>query len=261
MKFAYVNGERVEPSKGAKGVCSTCGSEVIARCGEIRIHHWAHKGSRHCDAWWENEKDWHREWKNQFPFEWQEIIHSDQKGERHIADVKTEHGLVVEFQHSHIDWKEQTERERFYGNMIWVVDGTRLKRDLARFLKGKARFRQTRDQGMFEFDYSEEVFPMKWLNSTKHVIFDFNVNRSADNHQQSFNFLVCLFPKTSIRERYVAYLTKESFIMNIKSGKWFSQQKTEPAKTEQAITVNRPTPKRSSGYVLHKGRMVKRRRW
>ena len=71
---------------------------------------------------------WHRAWKNHFRPEWQEYIHHDQSGEKHIADVRTEHGQIIEFQHSHIDPQERAARERFYGNMIWVVDGMRLTR-------------------------------------------------------------------------------------------------------------------------------------
>jgi competence CoiA-like predicted nuclease len=43
MKFAQVNNKRIEAIKGAKGECLFCGSELIAKCGEVYIHHWAHK--------------------------------------------------------------------------------------------------------------------------------------------------------------------------------------------------------------------------
>ena len=70
MRFALSNNERIEPTKGAKGFCPCCGAELVAKCGEIKRHHWAHK--KKCDDhWWENETDWHRNWKNQFPKEWQ----------------------------------------------------------------------------------------------------------------------------------------------------------------------------------------------
>ena len=52
--------------------------------------HWAHRGSRFCDPWWENETEWHRSWKGQFPVNWQEVVHQAETGEKHIADVKTE---------------------------------------------------------------------------------------------------------------------------------------------------------------------------
>ena len=43
MKFAQVNNKRIEAIKGATGVCPVCGSELVAKCGEVYIHHWAHK--------------------------------------------------------------------------------------------------------------------------------------------------------------------------------------------------------------------------
>jgi hypothetical protein len=86
-----------------------------------------------CDHWWEPEKTWHRTWKNEFPTPWQEVRCIAPNGELHIADVKTEAGIVLEFQHSNISVKERASRESFYGNMVWLVDGTRLKKDLPQF--------------------------------------------------------------------------------------------------------------------------------
>ena len=37
MKFALANDERIEATKGAKDVCPSCGSELIAKYGEIVI--------------------------------------------------------------------------------------------------------------------------------------------------------------------------------------------------------------------------------
>ena len=65
MKFALHGGKRVEAEANLKGaVCQVCKAEVIAKCGDIKIHHWAHKSKRKCDHWWENETQWHRDWKN-----------------------------------------------------------------------------------------------------------------------------------------------------------------------------------------------------
>jgi len=72
--------------------------------------------------------------------------------------VRTQHGLVIEFQHSHLDPGERTERERFYRNMLWIVDGTRLQRDYPRFLKNKANLRATEYQGFFLLDFPEDCF-------------------------------------------------------------------------------------------------------
>ena len=62
-------------------------------------------------------------WKDCFPPHCQERVHVDKlTGEKHIADVKADSGLVVEVQHSPIAEDEMQSRERFYGNMIWIVD-------------------------------------------------------------------------------------------------------------------------------------------
>ena len=55
--------------------------------------------------------EWHRGWKNSFPAECQEVIRRDSTGERHIADVMTSLGLVVEFQHSRLALEERIARE------------------------------------------------------------------------------------------------------------------------------------------------------
>ena len=64
VKFAVLNGLRVAPEKGLIGVvCPICKQPVFARCGEIRLPHWAHKSVIDCDPWKESETQWHRNWK------------------------------------------------------------------------------------------------------------------------------------------------------------------------------------------------------
>jgi hypothetical protein len=108
---------------------------VIAKCGEHRVEHWAHRGARVCDPWWESETEWHRAWKNEFPVDWQEIIQTAQDGEKHVADVKTKTDMVIEFQHSFLKPEERAAREAFYKKMVWVVDGRRRKRDASQLFK------------------------------------------------------------------------------------------------------------------------------
>ncbi len=122
MNIAIINGKRTTAFSGGKAACPYCDAPVIAKCGPQRVDHWAHKGSKSCNLGKENETEWHRSWKNKFPPEFQEFIQYDSAGEKHIADVRTTHGLVIEFQHSHLDPKERDARERFYKNMVWVVE-------------------------------------------------------------------------------------------------------------------------------------------
>ena len=143
MKYALLDGVKTTAIKGLKGQCQLCEAEVVAKCGDIKVHHWAHKSKIECDKWWDSETPWHRNWKNCVPVEWQEIVHKDANGEKHIADIKTPHGLVVEFQHSHISKEERDSREYFYEHMIWIVDGTRRKTDLVRFNAGTSYFKHS----------------------------------------------------------------------------------------------------------------------
>jgi competence protein CoiA len=135
MKLALVGQERLGATPGQVGSCPSCGSPTVAKCGRLRVWHWAHHGQRHCDPWWENETEWHRTWKNCFPIHWQEIVHADNEGKRHVADVKTESGWVIEFQHSNLSEEERQSRDAFYPKIIWVVDGKRRKRDEQRLIQ------------------------------------------------------------------------------------------------------------------------------
>lgn len=218
MRFALVGDNKVEASPQLKAVCPGCSEPVIAKCGEKRIHHWAHR-SKHCDPWWEPETEWHRNWKNKFSLEWQESCLRDEKtGELHIADIRTSDNMVIEFQHSHIDPKEQRSRERFYKNMVWVVDGTRLKRDFPRFQKEKNNFTPVRD-GVFRVDFMDSYFPPTWLSSSVPVIFDFLGVGLSDNLSER-KPLYCLFPQRISWHSYIAQLPRSAFIKSIISGEW-----------------------------------------
>lgn len=225
MKFAIVDGTKTEATKGAKGICPYCGSELIAKCGDFKLNHWAHKGIINCDPWGENETEWHRAWKGNFATNWQEIILADEiTGEKHRADVCTVHGLVIEFQHSHLDPQERTKREDFYKNMIWVIDGTRLKYDYPRFLKGKNDFRLVK-KGIFRVDFPEEYFPAAWLDRTVPVIFDFQGNETISDPSDMRNGLYCLFPVRIGASAIITEIPRNTFINKVKSGEWLIRTK------------------------------------
>lgn len=129
MQYAIVDGERIEAEKGKRGFCVGCNEIVIAKCGTIKINHWAHLSlKKKCDSWWENETLWHREWKEKFPERWREITFYDEKlQEFHRADVHTEKGITIEFQNSSFSIQELQSRERFYPKLIWVINGLKFR--------------------------------------------------------------------------------------------------------------------------------------
>ena len=129
MQYAQIGTERREAFPGGRGVCPICGSATIAKCGSRVIHHWAHATRKDCDPWWENETNWHRDWKNLFPEECREISYTASDGEIHRADLVTPTGIVIEFQHSQMSDEERLSRESFYKNLVWVVDGSEFRKN------------------------------------------------------------------------------------------------------------------------------------
>lgn len=199
MRFAMLNNEKIPAAPGLKGICPGCSEPVTARCGTQRIWHWAHDRKQNCDHWWEPETEWHRNWKSLFPTEWQEYIQHDvATSEKHIADIRSVHGLVVEFQYSRLDPQEREARERFYGNMVWVADGTRRKRDYERFRNGASEFKTSNKTGIFLVPSWCKAFPVDWLKSKAPVVFDFQGNAEVNPPDGVREFLWCLLPEPLI---------------------------------------------------------------
>lgn len=210
MKFALVNGNKTEATKGANGACPSCGSELIARCGDIKINHWAHKNNRICDSWWENETEWHRLWKGYFPVEWQEVIHTDKNGEKHIADVKTEEKWVLEFQHSPIKSEERQSRNIFYSKIVWVVDGLRRERDKQQFQAVLNESISINWGNLIIHRVSflkESRLLNEWISSGVPVFFDFQESKELKHSRLWF-----LIPKLSNNIAHLLSFSGNNFI-------------------------------------------------
>lgn len=203
-----MDGVRSAPSQGLRADCPVCARTVIAKCGEQRVHHWAHLGQRTCDQWWEPETEWHRAWKRKFPGAWHEYIMHENNGEKHIADVRTPDGVVVEFQHSHLRDEERSARERFYRDMVWVVDGMRLRRDRPRFQKS-ARDLRPIGQGIYTHPFVEELLSGSWLKSAAPVFFDFGTEGASAG--DTGGPLWCLLPQSDIGAT-ILKVSREAFI-------------------------------------------------
>ena len=158
MKFAVTkDGEKVQASKGMEAVCPVCLEPVLARCGRIKIHHWAHVADLDCDQWTEPETEWHRDWKAQFDSRFVEVPMGP-----HRADLRNGKGVVIELQNSNISPAEIQEREQFYGNMVWVVNA-------ALFAD---RFFLTRQMGPNIFSFKWKNMRPSWLAARKPVYLD-----------------------------------------------------------------------------------------
>lgn len=230
MKYGLIGNKRVKATKGAKAFCPICGSELVANCGRLKVHHWAHKAVRNCDSWSENETEWHRNWKNNFPEEWQEVYHKAEDGQIHIADVKTEQEWVVEFQHSPISNMEQQERSEFYPKLIWIVDGTRRNRDLVQFNKILSKHSiRIGERPTFNLIYPKyctikcNIFA-KWSNTDSLVFLDF---KKDDTKSDFDSYLWLILPTGTYPESlYLLRKSRKIVIEYLKDGrieKWYKK--------------------------------------
>ena len=167
MKFAQLFTERIEAEpKFIGAICPICKEEVIAKCGDLNIWHWAHKSKEDCDKWSEGETEWHLNWKNEFSKEEQEVIVEENKDnwfkdyKIHRADIKTNKGLVVELQNSSISNIEIIEREVFYDKMIWLINGEKFAQNIF--------FRKTKGNDYYTFRWK---YPHKSFLSAKKRIY------------------------------------------------------------------------------------------
>lgn len=168
---------------------------MIAKCGQFVRWHWAHKSRMTCDPWLESETDWHRYWKDAFPVDCQEVVHIDDRTqEKHIADVKTAGGFVVEVQHSGISEKEARSRENFYKEMIWIVDARHLA---GWFSIGMARDLASCSPMIYQIEWrGTSRLLEKWSGSGVHVYFD--TMNSAINYEEHDGKLWFLPRETTI---------------------------------------------------------------
>ena len=228
MKFAVVEGERREAQPGLSGKCQVCGDAMIAKCGQHRVWHWAHRGTRTCDPWWESETEWHRAWKNHFPENWQEDIHQSEGGEKHIADVKTESGVVLEFQHSFLRQDEREARENFYPRMVWVVDGRRRARDWARFFASfSSAIIVNLEPPIVLFSSNEGALLRDWQASRVSVYFDFGDSEPGDTRRFDTPTLWRLNPCGRNGMAYLSPVAKTLFLDAHLKGLRFDEMYTE----------------------------------
>ncbi|TXJ29057.1 MAG: hypothetical protein E6Q24_05095 [Chitinophagaceae bacterium] len=123
-------GARISATPGIEGYCEGCNALLIPRCGDINTWHWAHE-SCSCDSWnYEPKTYWHEQWQRRFHVDDTEVG-IKKNGEFHRADIVGNNDVVIEVQHSPLAESEIIKRERFYGNMIWVLNARTFAHNLS----------------------------------------------------------------------------------------------------------------------------------
>nr|WP_281719421.1 hypothetical protein [Nitrosomonas nitrosa] len=279
MKYAIVDGERREALKGLRGACPICDAVLTPRCGRFRAAHWAHPPGV-VDHHWEPETEWHRNWKALFPPECQEVVHQAGDGKKHIADVKTAHGQVIELQNSPLAEEERCSREEFYRPMCWIVNGQRLKDDRSQFFASLRLGKLASANPLTVLVPIERCMLLrKWADSHVLVLYDFG---ETEDEADALRFgAPVLWASSPSREKGKAVLTpvfRSVFLEAMTNGqpligmnfsKAFGQQ---PRLRPTQVVVSRPTgwklrSRKFKRFGSRRGRgwsgsgMSARRRW
>lgn len=134
MQFAIdENGVRTSINNSIKGKpykCPCCESEVVQKKGDVMIWHFAHKSLADCVDYYDHKGEWHRAMQELFPENNREVYEKTSTY-RHIFDILTDKGRIIEFQHSPMNFKEFIGRSWDYSvrsafndtpRPVWVFD-------------------------------------------------------------------------------------------------------------------------------------------
>lgn len=164
MLYGIINGEKRRAQPNLKAICPLCRTELTAKCGAIKVWHWAHTLGNYCDEWAEGETKWHKNWKECFGIGQVEVV-VEKRHKKHIADIVSKNGVVIEVQHSPIKAQVIEAREDFYSRMIWVVDARSFKENF------KVRFQA------FVLKQLKEETHLWWKN--KHTIIEVRLDEEG----------------------------------------------------------------------------------
>lgn len=156
MQYAFNSfNERVQAEPGVEAICPGCDGEVIPKCGEIKIHHFAHKSASECEGS-KGESPWHRAWKERFPEDSREKYIINLEGKKRIADVRF-CGHVFEFQTQLPGGEEMRNRQNFWKaqgyRFAWIfkMDKSLITKKLAESTYRVWNFSEKLDQAVLPF--------------------------------------------------------------------------------------------------------------
>jgi len=138
MLLANKNNQRTRASPNSKAICPLCNEEVIAKCGEIKIWHWAHKVNFTCKEF-EPETERHIEMKLFFKDNFPNFELEYNLGWA-IPDLFDKNRkIAIEVQHSRLSKEKFLERTINYRkngiHVLWIFDCFLLKENVPDFLR------------------------------------------------------------------------------------------------------------------------------
>lgn len=135
-------GNRCEPSPGASAVCPSCGARMVAKCGQLVEHHWAHYRTADCDDWSGRDSGWRHEWVSAAREENREVVVNGRR-----ADLLMPDGIVVVLQQGSLAAEMVAAKEVHFDRMVWLLD------EREAYAKGNMLFRhgKTREYTTFRW--------------------------------------------------------------------------------------------------------------
>jgi len=187
------NSEKIQAEKGKIGYCLLCKNKLLSKCGEINVWHWAHESDneKKCDSWYESETEWHLNWKTKFSKDNCEVI-IENENIKHIADIQTNNGTIIEIQHSTISSKVIKERENFYKKMVWVIDGIKFKNNI------NFDYRYSIKNDMFEIIKNYKISVRKEFKKSR--IRDYETDEMKEYNSPIYYFGFDRIPEIKLRE-------------------------------------------------------------
>lgn len=201
LRYATVEGQRVLPFPKGRGKCACCGGALIAKCGKIITHHWAHDNKDDCDSWSEPIGPWHL-W-------WQGLVRTDSievaRGP-HRAHIVGNGNIVVELQHSSISLEDIEARETFYGDMVWLFDATERFAHLSQGNRGFFSLGRTKHIDFCKkpvfLDFGFEVLQVEQFTDAVTMISGFGIPRTRHSFAKEY-LSDCLISGVQIDENFI----------------------------------------------------------
>ena len=227
------NGKRIpvfnkDGTKNHEGFCPCCGKSLNARAGEIRRPHWAHTSVERCDEWWENEEEWHYEWRKLIDItehscevDIENVLEKDNV--RHFYDARINNRLSIILRRGKLSEDQIQQYESFFGDMLWIVEAK--KSNITRFhrMKDSGVIREiAKRRGCYSMRRGETGFYEKWAKCKAPVVLDFGENEKNEKN------LWVILPNNDERVfRYIINFSKKELLDRIlKEGNLFRNGKT-----------------------------------
>lgn len=251
MLYAKVNGIKSRAIPNVDAICPCCEEEVIPKCGDVKIWHFAHKKASDCPN--TGKGDWHYWWQDQFDDDYVEV--RVEKGNRiRIADVLLPSGKVLEFQDSSISADVINQRERFYGadNLVWIFNFTNKLSNLKFYKSGNGRV-------LIEWKYPRHIITNCKAKVMLNIYGNLLYNISDERLYRLVNGKLQLFPTEQFDEGVVFakhignvsmnYIMFSNGRYKIKKVISFIFENQTPVYRENWHKMERPKPKRTEKNV------------